>query len=42
MCSNTVWIGHLGKIATKEQIQEALTGFGPVKSIDVSLLTLVY
>ncbi len=36
VCSNTVWIGHLGKGTTKEQIENAIREFGPVKSIDVS------
>ena len=42
MCSNTVWIGHLGKNTAKEQIQEAFDEFGPVKSIDVRLVVLNY
>ena len=35
VCSKTVWIGHLGKGTSKEQIEDAIKEFGPVKSIDV-------
>lgn len=36
VCSNTVWIGHLNKSVTMEQIQEAVQEYGPIKSLDVS------
>lgn len=33
--STTVWVGHLSKNITDEQLKEMMAQFGPVKSVDV-------
>lgn len=33
--STTVWVGHLSKNITNEQLKEMMVQFGPVKSVDV-------
>ena len=36
VCSITLWVGHLSKLATKETVKEAFEDFGQIKSIEVS------
>lgn len=35
VCSTTLWVGHLSKLATPEELSDLFGGLGGVASIDV-------
>lgn len=35
MCSTTLWVGHLSKLATPEELSDLFGGVGGVAAIDV-------
>ena len=42
VCSTTLWVGHLSKLATKDTVKEAFEDFGQVKSVEVCQHMYVY
>ncbi len=38
VCSSTIWMGHLAKSVTQEQVVQAFEDFGQVKSVEVRVL----
>lgn len=40
VCSRTIWMGHLAKTVSREQVIQAFEDFGQVKSVEVSYITL--
>jgi len=42
VCSKTLWIGHLNKHTTEQELSSELSQFGEVTSVNVSLCYMVH